>query len=48
MERSSKADLLKILLKLQNDLMQKKTGAVMKYTMTSHGVNVTNPTSEFG
>ena len=48
MERSSKGDLLKILLKLQNDLMQKKTGTVMKYTMTSHGVNVTNPTSEFG
>ena len=48
MERSSKADLLKILLKLQNDLIQKKTGTVMKYTMTSHGVNVTNPTSEFG
>ena len=48
MERTPQADLLKILLQLQNDLMQKKTGTVMKYTMTSRGVNVTNPTSEFG
>ena len=40
MERSSQADLLKILLQLQNDLLKKKTDTLKKYIVTSHIENV--------